>query len=211
MSGIHTLLKYLPVDSHDYVTFVIKTHPAHIHISSQRSTKLGDFRPAPQGQLHRISVNHNLNPYSFLITLIHEFAHLLNWDQHKNKVKPHGNEWKLQFQRLMNPLMDAGIFPGKLHEALQSYMLNPSASSCADRALMLALRSFDKEQKHYLCDLEHDAVFKISTGRAFIRKEKRRKFYTCIELHTGRKYLVNELAEVVPLNKDEQNLPEKII
>ena len=39
---------------------------------------------------HRISVNGNLNKYSFLITLIHELAHLLTFTQYKNRVDPHG-------------------------------------------------------------------------------------------------------------------------
>lgn len=201
MSGIQTLLKYLPAQSHDYVAFVVKTYPAHVHISSQRNTKLGDFRPSADGRLHRISVNHNLNPYAFLITLMHEYAHLLNWEKFKNKVKPHGVEWKYAFKNLMQPLMNEHVFPQDLLKALNNYMSNPAASSCADKTLVLALRSFDQVQKHYLCDLEEDAVFRISTGRMFIRKEKRRKFYTCIELHSGKKYLVNELAEVEVLDK----------
>jgi SprT protein len=45
-----------------------------------RSSKLGDYRPPQRGLPHRISVNHNLNQHEFLITLIHEMAHLLCWE-----------------------------------------------------------------------------------------------------------------------------------
>lgn len=200
MFGLPLLLKYLPPQSHEYVAFVVKTYPAHVHISSQRISKLGDFRPSSHGRLHRISINHNLNPYAFLITLMHEYAHLLNWERHRNKVKPHGQEWKQEFKNLMHPLMNRSVFPETILNALHKYMSNPAASSCADKTLMLALRTFDQEQKHYLCDLEQDAVFRLSSGKMFIRKEKRRKFYTCIELHSGKKYLVNELAEVELFN-----------
>jgi SprT protein len=200
MPNIDILLKYLPEKSHEYVTYIVKKYPAHIHISNKRNTKLGDFRPSSSGDLHRISVNFNLNPYSFLITLIHEFAHLINWDKYKNKVKPHGQEWKYYFAELMQPLLMEEVFPENLYQVLKNYMDNPSASSCSDRNLMLILRTFDKEQKHYLCDLNQEAIFRISSGKTFIKKEKRRKYFTCIELHSGRKYLVNELAEVELIN-----------
>jgi len=199
MSKINILLKYLPDQSHAYVTFIVNKYPAHIHIANQRTTKLGDFRPSMDGGLHRISINYNLNSYSFLITLIHEFAHLLNWNLYKNKVKPHGQEWKRVFSDLMQPLLSEVVFPPPILTELKAYMKNPAASSCTDRNLILALRAFDKEQKHYLCDLKPEAVFRINSGKTFIKKEKRRKYYTCIELHSGKKYLVNELAEVLPL------------
>ncbi|HAD34265.1 MAG TPA: hypothetical protein DCF44_07170 [Chitinophagaceae bacterium] len=44
-----------------------------------------------------MSVNGNLNSYHFLITLLHEIAHMLVWEQFRNRVKPHGLEWKHVF------------------------------------------------------------------------------------------------------------------
>jgi predicted SprT family Zn-dependent metalloprotease len=47
-----------------------------------------------------------------LITLIHEISHLVAL-KFGRKIKPHGNEWKYSFQRLMIPFIRE-IFPSHL-------------------------------------------------------------------------------------------------
>jgi len=75
-------------------------------VTRSRNSKLGDYRAPFKGSSHQITVNHDLNPYSFLITTVHEFAHLKTYQEHKNKVKPHGNEWKENFKMLMEPFLN---------------------------------------------------------------------------------------------------------
>lgn len=166
-------------------------------ISKNRATKLGDYRHPFKGVGHKISVNNNLNAYAFLVTTVHEFAHLLTWNDHKNKVKPHGEEWKRNFKRMMVPFMDKQIFPEDIHKAIVSYLNNPSAASCTDLKLSRALKKYDHAiDVSRLEELPVDTIFTIKDGRKFKKGEKLRKRYRCVCLDNGNIYLFNPLAEV---------------
>ena len=84
-----------------------------LRITKSRSSKLGDYRPPVLKKYHRISVNHDLNQFHFLITLVHEYAHLKNWEQHQRNVKPHGPEWQKAFREYMQPFLQMDIFPSE--------------------------------------------------------------------------------------------------
>ncbi len=172
-------------------------------ISRSRSTKLGDYRAPFKGSPHRISVNYDLNPYSFLITTIHEFAHLQTWNKHRHRVKPHGPEWKQHFKELMNPFLKLNIFPADINGAIHSYMENPAASSCTDLHLFRTLKAYDKANENALTveALEDGHFFKLKNGRSFQRIEKIRKRYKCMELSSKRMYLFNPIAEVFLLEQ----------
>lgn len=166
-------------------------------ISKNRATKLGDYRHPFKGAGHKISVNNDLNTYAFLVTTVHEFAHLLTWNDHKNKVKPHGQEWKTNFKRMMNPFLEQGIFPEDIHQAIQLYLTNPSASSCTDLQLSRALKKHDlKQSSSRLEEIPLNAIFVIRDGRKFRKGERLRKRYRCTCLDNGNVYLFNPLAEV---------------
>lgn len=167
-------------------------------ISKTRSTKLGDYRHPFGIKGHRISVNFNLNPFSFLVTSVHEFAHLLTWNEHKNKVRPHGLEWKNNFKKMMAPIFDLNVFPPEVLQAIQRYMANPAASSCGDLNLARTLKAYDviKDDVLHLEQLPKDAVFKIKDGRRFAKGERLRKRYRCLCLDDKRLFLFNPLAEV---------------
>lgn len=105
MDKVSILQKYIPAQAAILIARWIDEYKTELKISKSRATKLGDYRHPYGDKGHRISVNYNLNQYSFLITLVHEFAHLLNWNRHKNKVKPHGTEWKQAFQEMMKPFL----------------------------------------------------------------------------------------------------------
>ncbi len=172
-------------------------------ISRSRSTKLGDYRAPFKGSPHRISVNYDLNPYSFLITTIHEFAHLQTWNKHRHRVKPHGPEWKQHFKELMTPFLKLNIFPADINGAIDSYMENPAASSCTDLHLFRTLKAYDKAKDNALTveALEDGHFFKLKNGRSFQRIEKIRKRYKCMELSSKRMYLFNPIAEVFLLEQ----------
>lgn len=141
--------KYMPAPAVVIISAWIDQYQAILKISKSRSTKLGDYRHPYLGHGHRISINFNLNPYSFLITLVHEFAHLVCYNRFKNKVKPHGGEWKAIFKILMDPFMDMQIFPAELQKHLVNYLINPAASSCSDIILMRILEKYDMPKPGY--------------------------------------------------------------
>lgn len=176
----------------------VKLYNFSLKITKPRTSKLGDYRSPYGGQGHRISVNRNLNKYAFLVTLVHEIAHLVVWEKHRNKVKPHGVEWKKEYALLMAEFLDQEIFPERLQKGLLDYMENPAASSCADASLYKILKSFDPDNEHvlHLEDIPENSIFRLLNGRVFVKKDKLRKRFRCLEVQTKRMYLVNPLAEV---------------
>ena len=194
------LKKYIPEKAVEPVINWMSTYHFQLSIKNNRNTKLGDYRPPGKKQFHRISINRNLNPYSFLITLTHEVAHLVVWEQYKNKAKPHGKEWKETYRMLMNEL-DSDIFPDDIRPALHQYMKNPHASSTSHLQLSRALDNYDNtNQTVYLESLHEDVVFKTLNGRTFRIHEKMRKRYKCICLNNNRLYMVHPLLRVIPVD-----------
>ena len=191
-----TLLKYLPERSVDPVFELIKTNNVHLKIVNERVTRHGDYRRLPNGQ-HQITVNVNLNTYRFLITLIHEIAHLIAFEKYGRYIKPHGKEWKMTFQHLMLPLIRPEVFPSSLLPLLARHFKNPKASSDTDAQLAIALKQYDPEtDKNYIFELPEGTVFRIYNGKTFKKGKKRVKRYECVEITTGRLYLFQPNAEV---------------
>lgn len=201
------LSKYMPASAAPIISQWINDSGCLFRISRSRTSKLGDYRPPYGGHGHRISVNYNLNPYAFLITTVHEFAHLKTWNVHQNKVKPHGLEWKSVFRELMRPFIQAGLFPDDIQQAIIRYLDNPAASSCTDLGLYRVLKRYDLSDTitHTVEELPENTIFALKNGRIFQKKEKIRKRYRCIELTTQRIYLFSPVAEVIPRKSEKAN------
>ncbi len=188
---------YLPEGTALQIAKWIDYFQVELSINRPRESVLGDYRHPHAGKTHRISVNRNLNPYAFLITLIHEFAHLTNWNKHGNKVKPHGEEWKSEYKRLMMPFIEKNIFPEIIDKALRKYMVNPAATSCTDANLLRQLKLFDKHQHSiFVSSIPMGGFFQMKNGRKFQKLSLVRKRYKCKELSTGNIYLFNPIIEV---------------
>lgn len=195
------LQKYLPEKAVAPCLELIKETRVHLKIVNQRVTRHGDYRKLPNGR-HQITVNATLNTYRFLITLVHEIAHLVAFEKYGRKIKPHGPEWKRTFQYLMLPFIRPEVFPSKLLPLLALHFKNPKASSDTDANLSLALKQFDakEECKSYVFELPLGSVFRIYNGKLFKKGNRRVKRYECIEIPTGRVYLFQPNAEVEPID-----------
>jgi hypothetical protein len=191
------LSKYLPEHAVEPVFELIKTNSVHLKIVNERVTRHGDYRRHPSGK-HQITVNANLNKYRFLITLVHEIAHLAAFEKYGRMIKPHGNEWKITFQRLMIPFIRPEIFPNSVLPLVANHFRNPTASSDTDARLAFALKQFDerKPDVHFVHEVPSGSLFRINNGRIFQKKGLRVKRYECLEVKTGRLYLFNANAEV---------------
>ena len=148
--------------------------------------------------MHQITINATLNKYRFLITLVHEIAHLAAFEKYGRHIKPHGLEWKKTFQYLMLPFIRPEIFPSKLLPVLAKHFKNPKASSDTDAVLSLALKQYDSQHldKTYVFELPLGSVFRIYNGKLFKKGNKRIKRYECVELSSGKLYLFQPNAEV---------------
>lgn len=193
------LAAFLPADTFDMVAPFFKEHTIHLTLTHERKSVLGDYR-APFGNTpyHRISINATLNPYSFLITLLHELAHLFTYVKHRHNVPPHGKEWKLIFRDTLLPFLGKKIFPPDVEQALNDYLQNPAASTCTDPQLYKALHRYDtaKPGWKFIDEVGLDEPFETEDGRRFVKLEKRRTRYRCKELKTGKMYLFSGIAYV---------------
>ncbi len=199
------LHKYIPEKSVKVISEWIFKYDFKLKIKRSRTSKYGDYRPPVNGENHLITINHDMNQYAFLITLVHEIAHLTNWNKHKDSVLPHGAEWKLEFKILMNYFLYEQIFPEDVVVVLKKYMQNPAASSCSDTSLLRILKQYDHRQDTVLLEeLPQGATFRYNKDRLFIKNEQVRKRFKCKELKSNRVYLFNPLTEV-----EQVSVPEK--
>jgi SprT protein len=198
------LKSYLPEESIERIADWILHFNFNLKLTENRSSKLGDYRPAIKNSRPLITINHNLNKYSFLITLVHEIAHLTAFEKHKNgrhRILPHGQEWKEEYKFLMRSFMHEKVFPDDVMVALKKYMNNPAASSCADENLLRVLRNYDTKKSFMLHveELAQGAHF-LHGKRLFIKGEKIRKRFKCVEFATKREYLFSPLAEIMRID-----------
>lgn len=195
---MHALAQFLPPDTFTRVVHYLHTYHVHLTVTRARKSVLGDYRNAVPGKNHRISVNGNLNPYAFLITLLHELAHLLTHERFGHRVAAHGKEWKQQYGRLLADFLQHKIFPEDIAQELHQSLHNPAASSCAEESLMRVLRRYDPEKNGVILveEVPPGATFITRDGRVFQKGDKLRKRYRCKELQTGLIYLFSPIYEV---------------
>lgn len=200
---MQALAAFLPEGSFEKVVDYIHHYKVHLTISKQRKSVLGDYRHSGWGGHHRISVNGNLNKYEFLITLLHELAHLLTYELYKNRVEPHGKEWKNHYSTLLIDFVGHKVFPADIEKALQKSIINPSATANGETELLLVLRKYDaaiKEGYLHMIDVPEGAVFQAENGKLFRKGAKRRKRFECVEIKTGLHYTFSPITEVRVVN-----------
>ncbi len=207
------LAPYLPGSALEYIVLLILQRPISLTVVRHRTSKSGDFRPPQKGTPGRITVNGNLNSFAFLITLVHELAHHHAWLDHEQSLKkftlrrktrplPHGREWKAKFAQLMQPCLNADVFPPDILPVISRYMENPKASSSADHLLSKVLKPYDPpDQTTRLEELPFDTVFTLHGKRFFRKKEKVRTRYRCLCMQTNRIYLVSPGAPVIRVSE----------
>ena len=198
------LKEYLPDGSFEAVLHYLQHHKVHLTITQQRQSILGDYRHAHLHKKHRISVNGNLNKFSFLITLLHELAHLFTFELHGNKIGPHGKQWQNEFSKILSQFLRIKIFPADIEKALLKTLQRPTASSCGDENLLRVLHKYDAKKDGVLLveQLIDGQLFSIKGNRTFKRGEKIRKRYKCVEVKTGKLYLFSGLYEVTVRNTE---------
>lgn len=200
MSKLQSLEKYLPVGSLPLVEQILENESVLIVLTRERSTKLGDYSFVKgKKYLHRISINHNLNPFSFLVTLLHEIAHMQAFKNAKKKADftPHGTFWQAHYSDILKQFLGMNFFPPTIEEALQMHLMRPTAASCSDAVLMRALQLYDDRPDHKATVEEIlEGDYFMYQGRTFKKGTKFRVRYKCLEVKTNREYRFHALAEV---------------
>ena len=198
------LNSFLPPGTYHAVEEYLRFYKIHLTVTRHRKSILGDYRHRTHFSNHRISINGSLNKYSFLITLLHEIAHLLTFENHGNKVMAHGNEGKMIYASLLKQFIDNKIFPADIEKELLISLRNPAASSCAEDDLIRVLRKHDANNNGYKLveELPPNSLFKLDDGKIFKKGEKQRKRFKCEEVKTGKVYLFSPVFEVEFIKAD---------
>jgi hypothetical protein len=194
---ISALQHFLPASTYEPVLAYLHHYHVHLTVARERKSILGDYRHRTHGKNHRISVNGNLNKYAFLITLLHELAHLLTFEKFGNRIAPHGKEWKYIFGQLLAQFIEHNIFPDDIKRSLLDSLHDPAASSCSDEDLLRVLKRYDEKETHlvFVEAIPEGSLFKTYDGKVFRKGEKIRKRYKCEEVKTKRIYLFSPVYE----------------
>ena len=131
---MQALAAFLPDNTFDKVVHYLHHYKVHLTVTRERKSVLGDYRNAVKGKNHRITVNSNLNRYAFLITLLHELAHLLTFENFGHRVSAHGKEWKNIYGNLLADFVNHQVFPADIEEALKQSLVNPEEGSCEEES-----------------------------------------------------------------------------
>ena len=205
MEPLSQLEMHLPKAALQPVADILARYTVDVSIKNSRKTKHGDYQHRLDGT-DKITLNKTDNPYRFLITLIHELAHLVAFKKFGFAIKPHGKEWKDTYTLLMLPFLKTEIFPDPILRALAKHMKNPKASTDRDFKLVMLLKAHDKSPvKTYIFELPEGAIFKIYNGKEFIKGSKKRTRYECLERATNRRYMISPHAEVALVDRTEEN------
>lgn len=193
-----TFRAYVPSEAVAYCTALHNIYGFSLRVSPPRRSKWGDYRFQRIGQEvhHAISVNNNLNPYAFLITYLHEVAHLRAFQQHGFKIPPHGTAWKQCFKELLLPVLSEAVFPTEVLTALRHYAEHPRASTGANATLTKALQPHSELHGQI-------PLHRLATGtlfafreRTYVKQKVRRTRSLCEEVPTGKQYLILETTLV---------------
>lgn len=169
-------------------------------ICKPRKTKLGDFRV--KGKSLKIKVNNNLNQYRFILTLIHEIAHLKTYLEFKTRVAPHGEQWKNSFRQLMSMWNIEELFSNtdELKLVYAQEVRSPRACAGIHLENERHLSVYDEGRSGVMLhELEAGTEF-IFRDRTYRKLEQRRTRILCLNMDNNKLYTIHKASLVSPLN-----------
>lgn len=198
---------YLPAGAIAKIIPWFEKYQIKMVITKARKTVLGNYLNPHHGHPHHaITINGNQNSYSFLVTLLHELAHLEAFVQYQNRIAPHGVEWQNVYRQVMIGFLGVNIFPDELERAIALSLKKVKAGSCSDPKLYKALAAYDKEPAdglNWVEELQPGSYFVTKEGSVYQLIEKRRTRYLCEQLGTKKRYLFQGVVRVKPVTASE--------
>lgn len=193
------LLDYLNEKQVEFITPYFLDYPMRLKIVHVKKTYWGLCRfPRKKDERFIITlVRSNMQGHFFLVFL-HEIAHMLAHISYGEKISSsHGKEWGTIVRNLISQSIKAECFSPEETEILsacvRSYVPLTNAKL---NVLEQKIIKIYKPGIVLVGSLPKDAVFKLKNGTEMRFIKKLRKYYECVEVHSGKKYRVNPDAEV---------------
>ena len=193
------LSKYLPSDAVDAVYSLLSTYPVQLKITNPRKRIHGSYRrQTTKSGVHQITVNGDLNSYTFLLTLLHEIAHMYAWINQKSKG--HDEKWKNCFMQLIRQFIALNVFPEDITTALEQHLLSIKSSDFLDVNLTKTLQKYDRQTQDVsnmisLEEVPENTVF-LHENKYMEKQKLLRKYYLCKDIKTKRLYRCHPLLKV---------------
>ena len=192
------LVKYVPDKAVDEVCRLLREADISLKIVPPRKSVQGSYRIPTAYRKHFITINDNLNPYTFLITLLHEIAHAHAYVKYKDIG--HQKEWKICFKHLLNRFILLDVFPVVIQMALEKHIERIKYSDVVDINLTKVLRQYDDNATSdsktiTLQEIPKNAVFSHDKG-TFQKGERLRKYILCKNLTNNKMYRCHPLMLV---------------
>ena len=193
------LRSYIPEKSIDAVCNMLTPFPVRVKIVRPRKRIHGSYRkPKTASKPHLITVNNDLNPYTFLITLLHEIAHLQACINHKSLG--HDDKWKNCFAVLLKQFIFLAVFPDDVRCALENHIKNMKSSDFLDITLTKTLQKYDaaspvSQNLVLLEDVPKNAIFTFG-NKKMEKQTLIRKYYLCKDLKNNKLYRCHPLMKV---------------
>jgi hypothetical protein len=169
-----------------------------LKLSRSRSTKHGDFRYPRNGLPAVITLNHDMHPVEFMITLTHELAHYKAWKKHGRSIRPHGEQWKYEFRWMLKELIESGILEPEVSGAIyQCYFKRQRIGSSDGEPILRVLGKAGKDSGFTrVADVPEGTAFRLRNGKVLVKGQKLRSRYRCCDPKSGREYSVSPMAEI---------------
>lgn len=197
------LIKYLGEEAALFIDNQTKDIAFHLKVTKPRDTKFGDYFPPVNNNRQRITINGDLDKYSFLITLLHELAHLYVQENLKQRHKPHGEEWKTTFSKLLILAINNNLFPKKVADLISNLYIKKRKFTHTSRIKILnaIYQELKLAPPLRLENIPIHGQALLPNGMKIIKINQIRTRCLCREITTNKLYYVNKLIEVTNITE----------
>lgn len=202
LSFIKNLTTYIGEDVAIYIEKFTRGLTLKLKVTKERDSKYGDYLPSINGKPQRITVNGNLDKFSFLITLLHELAHLKAYENFGRKIKAHGKEWKLEFIKIIDDALNNNLFPVEIAKIIKlQYVIKKDLTYESRIIIDDSINTFlNISTPIRLEDFPINSLVSLINGMRIKVVEIKRTRYLCKCLNNNKMYYIQKKIEVVPDN-----------
>lgn len=188
---------YLIPGARTFVNRWCKDIPLQIAFTPPRKTVLGNY--SKKGNVHRVTVNNNLDKELAFHILTHEMAHMLARIAYGRRIQPHGKEWKSIFAKMI--LETLHLYDPKFQQILHAFAQNPRAGYYSYPPMVAYFQAKSPQQERLIQDLAEGTIFKVK-DKIYKKGRKIKIRYLCTNLDTGRAYAFHPMAPIKEIIED---------